>query len=58
MLFPQCLLDDRLRGTKHEWIIDEHVCQKCNSDMGKLDVILGKKSPLALIWDRIQNEGR
>lgn len=54
--FPQCLLDDRLRKTKHEWIIDEHVCKKCNSDLGKLDAVLGKKSPLALTWDRIQNE--
>ena len=32
------------------------MCEKCNSDLGKLDAILGKKSPLAFIWYRIQDE--
>ena len=54
--FPETLLDDRLRGTKHEWIIDKHLCQQCNSNLGKLDVILGKRSCLAFILDRIQDE--
>ena len=54
--FPETLLDDRLRGTKHEWIIDKHLCQQCNSSLGKLDVILGKRSCLAFISDRIQDE--
>lgn len=54
--FPKSLLDARLFGTKHEWIIDRHLCTKCNSDLGKLDVILTKKSPIAFIWNRIQNE--
>ena len=54
--FPESLLDERLRGTKHEWTIDRHLCTKCNSDLGKLDAILTKRSPLAFIWDQIQNE--
>ena len=54
--FPESLLDGRLRGTKHEWIIDRHLCKKCNNDFTRLDAILAKKSPLAFIWDQIQNE--
>ena len=51
-VFPKCLLQTGV----HEWIIDRHLCGKCNSDLGKLDAILGKKSPLAFIWYRIQDE--
>ena len=54
--FPKSLLDDSLFGTKHEWIIDRHLCTECNSNLSKLDVTLAKKSPLAFIWDQIQNE--
>ena len=54
--FPETLLDDRLRGTKYEWIIDKHLCEKCNSDLGKLDGILGKRSPLAFTSYRVQAE--
>ena len=54
--FPETLLDDRLRGTQYEWIIDKHLCEKCNSDLGKLDGILGKRSCLAFTLDRIQDE--
>lgn len=54
--FPKSLLDERLFGTKHEWIIDRHLCTKCNSHLGKLDAVLAKRSPLAFIWDQIQNE--
>ncbi len=54
--FPKSLLDGQLCGTKHEWIIDKHLCTKCNSNLSKLDVTLTKKSPLAFIWDQIQNE--
>ena len=50
--FPKCLLQKGAPG----WIIDKHLCTKCNSSLGKLDVILGKKSPLAFVWDRIQDE--
>ena len=54
--FPKSLLDKRLFGTEHEWIIDKHLCTKCNSDLSNLDAILAKKSPLAFVWDQIQNE--
>lgn len=54
--FPKSLLDRRLFGTKHEWIIDKHLCTKRNSDLGMLDAILTKRSPLAFIWDQIQDE--
>ena len=54
--FPESLLDASLKETEHEWIIDRHLCTKCNSDLGKLDVTLTKGSPIALIWNRIQNE--
>ena len=50
--FPKSLLQTGVR----EWIINRHLCEKCNSDLGKLDAILGKKSPLAFIWYRIQDE--
>lgn len=54
--FPESLLDKRLIGTVHEWIIDRHLCTKCNSHLGKLDATLTKRSPLAFVWDEIQNE--
>ena len=54
--FPESLLDASLKETEHEWIIDRHLCTKCNSDLGKLDAVLAKRSPLAFIWDQIQNE--
>ena len=54
--FPKSLLDERLRGTKHEWIIYKHLCTKCNSNLSKLDVALTKRSPLAFVWNQIQNE--
>ena len=54
--FPESLLDKRLIGTVHEWIIDRHLCAKCNSHLGKLDAVLAKRSPLAFIWEQIQNE--
>ena len=54
--FPRSLLDDRLIGTEHEWIIDKHLCTKCNGNLSKIDVTLTKGSPIALIWNRIQNE--
>ena len=50
--FPNILRPKDVRA----WIIDEHVCVKCNSTLGELDEALGKRSALALIWNRIQNE--
>lgn len=54
--FPKSLLDKRLFGTEHEWIIDKHLCTKCNSNLSKLDVALTKRAPLAFVWNQIQNE--
>ena len=55
--FPESLLDASLKETEHEWIIDRHLCTKCNSDLGKLDANFGKEIALsAFIWDQIQNE--
>ena len=55
--FPKCLLDDRLRGTKHEWIIDKHLCVECNSYRGKqLDEVLINASPIGFVWNGIQVE--
>ena len=54
--FPKSLLDKRLFGTEHEWIIDKHLCEKCNSNLSNLDVTLTRRSPIAFIWNRIQNE--
>ena len=50
--FPKSLL----QKDAPEWIIDKHLCKTCNSDLGKLDVILSKKSHIAYLWDRIQRE--
>ncbi len=48
--FPQSLLQAGAPG----WVIDTHLCKSCNSHLGKLDVVLSRKSPLAYIWERIQ----
>ncbi len=49
--FPKSLLQ---KGTP-EWIIDKHLCEVCNSNLGKLDVVLSKRSPLAYISERLQD---
>ena len=55
--FPESLLDDRLIGTEHEWIIDKHLCEKCNKFLGKqLDEILIGASPIGFIWNGIKGE--
>ena len=38
-----------------KWVIRKHLCKNCNSHLGKLDVVLSRKSPLAYIWERIQD---
>lgn len=50
--FPKSLLQKGMP----EWIIDNHLCKTCNSNLGKLDVVLSKRSPLAYIWERLQDE--
>ncbi len=48
--FPDSL---RQKGVT-KWAIRKHLCKDCNSHLGKLDVVLSRKSPLAYIWERIQ----
>ena len=51
--FPQSL---RQPNTP-KWIIDNHLCKKCNSQFGnELDVILSRRSPVGFIFDIIQRE--
>ena len=50
--FPNSL---RQRNTP-EWIIDNHLCEKCNSDLGELDVVLTQRSIIAFLFDLIQRE--
>ena len=50
--FPKSLLQKGVHG----WTIKKHVCVACNSKLAQLDAILIKKSTLAFVWDRIQDE--
>ena len=50
--FPESL---RQKGVS-KWVIRKHLCTDCNSQLGELDVVLSRKSPLAYILERIQEE--
>ena len=50
--FPKSLLQKGTLG----WTIKKYVCADCNSRLAHLDAVLIKKSPLAFVWDRIQDE--
>ena len=50
--FPQSLCQENAP----EWIIDNHLCEKCNSDLGKLDVVLSQRSNIGFLFDIIQRE--
>ena len=50
--FPKSLLQKATPG----WTLKQHVCATCNSRLAQLDAVLIKKSPLAFVWDRIQDE--
>ena len=50
--FPQSLLQKGAPG----WIINNHLCTTCNSNLGKLDVVLSKRSHIAFVWDQLQRE--
>lgn len=50
--FPDSLRQQNTPG----WIIDNHLCKKCNSDLGKLDVVLTQRSGIAFLFDLIQRE--
>lgn len=49
---PQSL---RQRNTP-EWIIDNHLCEECNSNLGELDVVLAQRSNIGFLFDIIQRE--
>ena len=49
--FPDSL---RQKGVS-KWVIQEHLCTDCNSQLGELDAVLSKRSPLAYIRERIQD---
>ena len=49
--FPKSLLQKDAPG----WVIDKHLCQTCNSELAKLDVVLSRRSPLAYLWERVQS---
>ena len=49
---PQSLRQDNTP----EWIIENHLCKKCNSDLGKLDVVLSQRSNIGFLFDLIQRE--
>ena len=49
--FPKSLLQKGAPG----WVIDKHLCQTCNSDLAKVDVVLSRRSPLAYLWERVQS---
>ena len=49
--FPDSL---RQKGIS-KWVIRKHLCTDCNSHLGKLDVVLSRRSPLAYLWERVQS---
>ncbi|MYB96169.1 tetratricopeptide repeat protein [Candidatus Poribacteria bacterium] len=49
--FPDSL---RQKGIA-KWVIRKHLCTDCNSQLGKLDVVLSRRSPLAYLWERVQS---
>ena len=49
--FPDSL---RQKGVS-KWIIRKHLCTDCNSQLGELDTVLSRRSPLAYIRERIQD---
>ena len=50
--FPKSLLQ---KGAP-EWIIDKHLCKTCNSNLGKLDAVLSRRSHIAFVWDRMSSQ--
>ena len=49
--FPDSL---RQKGVT-KWVIRKHLCKDCNSHLGKLDVVLSRRSPLAYLLERVQD---
>ena len=52
--FPQFLL--QIHEGAPEWIIDEHLCEKCNRKLGKLYKILKMRGPIGHTWNLIKSE--
>ena len=50
--FPKSLLQENAQG----WVIRNHLCQICNSKLGKLDAVFSRKSHIAFLYDQIQRE--
>ena len=52
--FPQFLL--QIPEGAPEWIIDEHLCVKCNGELGELYKILKMRGPIGHTWSQIKSE--
>ena len=39
-----------------EWVIENHLCEKCNSDFGDIDMVLSQRSNTGFLFDIIQRE--
>ena len=50
--FPQSLRQENMPG----WIIDNHLCVKCNSGFRDIDKVLSQRSNIGFIFDIIQRE--
>ena len=52
--FPKFLL--QIPEGAPEWTIKEHLCEKCNGELGKLDKILEMRGPIGHTWSQIKSE--
>ena len=52
--FPQSLL--QVRAGAPEWILDKHLCEECNRELGKLYKILTMRGPIGHTWSLIKSE--
>ena len=50
--FPQSLRQENMPG----WIIDNHLCKKCNSGFRDIDKVLSQRSNIGFLFDIIQRE--
>lgn len=50
--FPQSLC----QSNTPEWIIENHLCEKCNSGFGDIDMVLSQRSNIGFLFDIIQKE--
>ena len=52
--FPKFLL--QVQEGAPEWILEKHLCVKCNSALGKLDQVLQIRGPIGRTWSQINSE--